>query len=587
MRRKVLWSFLAILALLVASLLGGCGSGKKGGTSDPIVGASRIDNTNCTNACHAASLDPVSGSGIVTDWTASLHNTNPYVKVDCQSCHGGGSLHYGTGPIPYPNPDSAGQCFSCHKAHLPAAHYYEMSTTQQDPNNQAPAMYATLNYQSACTSCHDPHKAGVGEEHTDWAASGHGDVNGAAWSDEDFKANTSCIRCHTSTGFINYVQSGYTLPTQTWATSGDPTREVLTCKACHTSFNFKNSVRSAGAFTAPYNNGKSPATFPDATTSNLCIPCHAGRESGATVQAVTDFTNVSFKNSHYIAAAGLMYVKAGFTDFVPASTPIGTSTYGDSLTSTDDGGKVSSTHRNLGTTNSLGHGLAAGTLSIGGPCVTCHIKGENDPSLTALPARTGTHSLAISASAFTQVCIKCHDSEGGTALDGTNFKTVFLEPQSEVFQNALKLAETLLLNNYNIKYDPNTYPYFYDLTKDPSGKTAVKDWTRGTNDQSVGEKVMGACFNINLLTKEPAAYVHARTYVRRLLYDTIDFLDDGTINLTVGATAQAQSLVVGSPVFGLYVKGTTASAADGTTESMTYLLGYNRTSLVWNTLERP
>jgi hypothetical protein len=97
---------------------------------------------------------------------------------------------------------------------------------------------------------------------------------------------------------------------------------------------------------------------------------------------------------------------------------------------------------------------------------------------------------------------------------------------------------------------------------------------------------MGACFNINLLTKEPAAYVHARTYVRRLLYDTIDFLDDGTINLTVGATAQAQSAVVGSPVFGLYVKGTTATDP-ATTESMTYLLGYNRTSGAWNTPERP
>ena len=124
-----------------------------------------------------------------------------------------------------------------------------------------------------CTSCHDPHKAdkGIGQEHTDWAASGHGDVNGVAWSTEDFKANASCIRCHTSTGFINYVQSGYTLPTQTWATNGDTTRQVLTCRACHTSFNFKNSIRSAGQYTAPYNNGNSPATFPSATTSNRSL----------------------------------------------------------------------------------------------------------------------------------------------------------------------------------------------------------------------------------------------------------------------------------------------------------------------------
>ncbi len=588
MRRKVLLSFLALLSLLFAMLLGGCGSGNKAGVSDPIVQASRIDNTNCTNACHAASLDPVSGSGIVTDWTASTHNTN---QVDCQSCHGGGSLHYGSGPIPYPNPDSSGQCFSCHQSSLPAAHYYVMSATQQDPNNAAPAMYASQNYQSACTSCHDPHKAdkGIGQEHTDWAASGHGDVNGVAWSTEDFKANASCIRCHTSTGFINYVQSGYTLPTQTWATNGDTTRQVLTCRACHTSFNFKNSIRSAGQYTAPYNNGNSPATFPSATTSNLCIPCHAGRESGATVQAVTDFTNASFKNSHYLAAAGLMYVKAGFTGFVPANTPIGTSanTYGPSLTSTDDGGTVSSTHRKLGTTaiNGDSHNpsfFVAGNLDSGGPCVTCHMRGFTNGG----SARPTSHTLDINGDAYNQVCVNCHTSEAGTPLTAANFQTVFLEPQSEVFQNALTLAKTLLLNKFNIKYDPNTYPYFYDLTKDPSGKTAVKDWTRGTKDQAYGMKVMGACFNINLLTKEPAAYAHARTYTRRLLYDTIDFLDDGVINLSVSATAQAQSLIAGSPVSGFYVKGTSATDP-ATTESMTYLLNYDRNTGAWKSPERP
>jgi len=84
---------------------------------------------------------------------------------------------------------------------------------------------------------------------------------------------------------------------------------------------------------------------------------------------------------------------------------------------------------------------------------------------------------------------------------------------------------------------------------------------------------MGACFNINLLTREPAAYVHARTYARRLLYDTIDYLDDGTINLSTGDTAIAFDNV-------MYVRGALATSPE-TTESYKYLTRYSRSTGAW------
>ena len=100
---------------------------------------------------------------------------------------------------------------------------------------------------------------------------------------------------------------------------------------------------------------------------------------------------------------------------------------------------------------------------------------------------------------------------------------------------------------------------------------------------------MGACFNINLLTREPGAYVHARSYVRRLIYDSIDFLDDKTINMSTGLTAIAT-------MPSIYVKGTQAynsannkitTLYTGTTEAMVYLLGFNRNTGAWSTPERP
>jgi hypothetical protein len=141
------------------------------------------------------------------------------------------------------------------------------------------------------------------------------------------------------------------------------------------------------------------------------------------------------------------------------------------------------------------------------------------------------------------------------------------------------LALATLESKYNITYNQAVYPYFYDKSKLPA-VSAVTDWTRGgalTNAEA--KKLMGACFNINLLKRDPAAFAHARTYARRLIYDSIDFLDDKAMNMSVGATAVAYNPV-------MYLKG--ALATDVTTsEAYKYLAGYNRTTGVWNALERP
>jgi hypothetical protein len=350
---------------------------------------------------------------------------------------------------------------------------------------------------------------------------------------------------------------------------------MLYCWGCHENVSAdKGGIRNPGAITAEYNFKGAKAQFPDVESSNTCIACHAGRTGGENITSIptASFSNVGFQNSHYMAAAGLMYVKIGFTAFIDPSTVIGTSTYGASLTSTDDGGAVRSTHRNFGSAAMIGdHGITASDTQFlsNGPCITCHMTKET--------GKDRHHTLEIDASAFNNVCVKCHDEEHGTPLTAENFETVFLEEQSAVFQDALTVAKAELLANYNISYDPAAHPYFYDQS---AGGVAVTDWTRGgalTNEEAM--KLMGACFNINLLSREPGAYAHARTYTRRLIYDTIDFLDDRIINMTTGATAIANDPVV-------YVKGTSATDP-ATTEAFKYLAGYNRTSGAWNALERP
>ena len=563
-----------LFPVLFAAFIAGCGGGDP---ARPVQAVSKLASSSSCMTCHATAASPGTGALIADEWRASVHNLkNGAGCADCHepaadhpnlcsTCHGGGEFQVTI------NPDAAGKCLKCHGPSFPgdammalAPQHYGYSTARALPQATR-ASYVSGQYQGRCRACHNPHLNTLLQNHRDYATSQHGDPKGVAWSSRDFKQNANCIRCHTSTGFIGFVTSGFTPPAAGFG-SGDASREVLACDACHTSYDFKNSVRQIAAFTAPYTAGGSAATFPDIGKSNLCIPCHSGRASADDIAAVTDFSNASFVNSHYLAVAGLMYMKIGFKDFTTASTVVNPTaaasaqySYGASYTMfTGPGavssppvpaGQVNSAHRRFGTPlinedshNALngGKGLLAewlpGTMDSGGPCVTCHLNAADSNGVLATNDRATSHTLAINTNTFSQVCVNCHFGDvPPTAITPANVRT-FLDSNGGDFQSALTLAEKVLLAKYKISFT-SVYPYFYDLAADPTGMTPVTDWTRGTNNQVFGRRMMGACFNINLLVREPAAYVHARTYARRLIYDTIDFLDDGHINMSVGKTA--------------------------------------------------
>ena len=62
---------------------------------------------------------------------------------------------------------------------------------------------------------------------------------------------------------------------------------------------------------------------------------------------------------------------------------------------------------------------------------------------------------------------------------------------------------------------------------------------RGDTDvtgNTTGKNTMGAAFNIYLLEGDPAGYAHNQYYMKRLMYDTIDWLDDNSMNYSAGTT---------------------------------------------------
>ena len=417
-----------------------------------------------------------------------------------------------------------------------------------------------------------------------------------------------CQRCHTTEGFATYTE------TLTKSTSTVPAG-VLKCYGCHSNpgvgtlrtlkgakekTNYTtdlgwdptaNFLANATAYTLNY--GKK--AYPDVAASNLCIECHDSREKDP--GAITD-ASTNYQRTHYLQAAATMYVKMGFISFGTGTEAISSVPIDTTLLSSQDGGSITSTHRILGTPAIIGdHGITAAqtNLTSNGPCVTCHFNG-------------GDHSLTIDQKIITAVCNNCHSSEGGQDITTiANFRQYFLDPQSEAYEDVLLLAITTfndLSTGITITAEPDL-PEFVRAYTTVSVATPTfveakaADWTAAATALGAGynkQKVMGAVSNIVFLKREPAAYAHARTYSRRLLYDTIDYLDNGVMDKTVGATALTKSGTVGSPVFGLFGKDHLKAFEDSTltnlqaptTEAMVFLIKWSRSTGLWDTTsERP
>jgi hypothetical protein len=411
--------------------------------------------------------------------------------------------------------------------------------------------------------------------------------------------NASCGRCHTTEGFSYLFENLTAIP-------GTLAKGVLKCYGCHTNpgagilrtlkgakatpnyttdLGWNPAVASAAGATG-YALNYSKLAFPDMAASNICISCHDGRSSdpGSITGASTGEVR-----PHYLGAAATMFVKMGFiaftlsTDTVPGST----TTYWNSLKSAQDGGTITSTHRILGTPGLAGQqGITSADTKLlsNGPCVTCHF--------------TGSHSQKIDQRAIDAVCFKCHTSEMGHSIaTEADFHTYFIDPQSEAYQAAITLAITVFANRQSIlELKPEAgsgTPFLRAYQKGTTTTATAANWTAVATALGYDKtKLLGAISNIEMFSNDAAAFTHGRTYSRRLLYDSIDYLDDGIINQSVGATALSAPVAAAMP--GVFGKGATAftdgslvTLAPGTTEAMTYLIAWSRTTGAWSSPERP
>lgn len=471
----------------------------------------------CTS-CHSGNTPQV-----VSAYDASAHKANHTSCQDCHSTTPHGALPTGS-VCAACHADTAGNvlnhpvqigtmaCNVCHEPHttaasrtasLPPPHFNTITT------GRYPASYVTP--RSSCGDCHSTadNNAAI---RSDWAASGHGDTGAPPWTGNDFKTEAGCARCHTTTGYVNYVTSGF-VNMAAWGDPADPTKEVLACNGCHNpdfsrrAFSLVDPSGPSFSFTFPVSGTDVATSYKFSSLispngiknsdSNNCMLCHRGNIDGEIIKkaaAFGDFTGVGRLLPHGMAAAGMLGDLSGAGYNYNEDYNI--------FSGKSDQSRHWSYHEYIGSANYHDTGNR-------GACVTCHMSDTRHNFAAVFKNSTGS----ITAVATQAICNNCHPSVN---VAGPMDVTILKARKAE-FASALQVLKALLQKS---GFDPDS--------------SASKNWG-GT--QTIRSNNMGAYYNYFLFRDgDRASYVHGPAYTRRLILSSITWLDDNSFNVSAYAT---------------------------------------------------
>ena len=297
---------------------------------------------------------------------------------------------------------------------------------------------------------------------------GHFDAAAEAWRhwDEDGEVQASCAKCHSADGLGQFAHEG--VNTAQELSSG------MTCYTCH---DHEAGWPARYVFTdVEMPSGKVVSFGEEATDANLCINCHQGRSSKATVDGMIASERYAFSNIHYYPAGATLFGTdaQGWYEF--------------------DGKEYA---------GQFVHTAGFAT------CIECH----------------DTHNLEPKVEA----CAGCH---GGDDLDAYRMATAGdfdgdgdadegLAGEIETMADALYAAMQSAAGD--IVYDSHAYPYFFtDLNGD--GVPTPDEANFGNRYANWTPELMRVAFNFQAAQKDPGAYAHNGKYVIQVLYDSLESL---------------------------------------------------------------
>ena len=312
-----------------------------------------------------------------------------------------------------------------------------------------------------------------------WSSSGHADSEAEAFRhwDEDDPAvvSTSCAKCHSSQGNIEFNATGE-------VTTEVPAAEVMgiECVACH-----NPAAIAKTSVVMP-----SGIELTDLGGEARCMECHQGRNSVLSLDTS-------------IATAAGIEIPADAEDPIAAASEAAAQADPDAV------------YEDLGFSNIHYYAAAAtkyGTLAKGGGEYPGKTYDGNFAHVEGFDTCVGCHSphtLEVQA----ESCVMCHGEgefteyrmEGsGVDYDGDG------DIEEGVYYEIEGLKEILFatLSANGLVYDAQAYPYFFDAAGE-----RFAAWT---------PRLARAAYNYQVSMKDPGGFAHGGKYIIQLLFDSIE-----------------------------------------------------------------
>ncbi|MCE9637780.1 MAG: hypothetical protein K8T90_18930 [Planctomycetes bacterium] len=391
---------------------------------------------------------------------------------------------------------------------------------------------------------------------------GHFDSSADAYTDwaDDTGVSSSCAKCHSLEGFRFRVKYGMD------TTISQPTVSGMPCESCHVvGADFKTDPARvvvtkvifpyqlpSGTTIIPSTQAQinavsinTSATTPD--ESFICMTCHQGRQSmlsiNAGIVATTNQQAISFPNVHYFPAgatqyatkAGVGYVWTGIADEAatafPARTYVGPWTHYNTTAWTDYNATTNPT----------------GGMPNEARCAFCHMQ---DGSHKFEPETGATCTICHGASTDIETyrATRAGLSDLTVNMDG-DAATTKLSDEVHAYQaSLLKALEAYATRKGKGKplYDGNTNPYWF---RDNDGNGLPDDLNADgvitTSDRyaQFDKFMIYGAHNYQFTYKDPGSWAHNGRSTFELLYDSIDYLDDGLWNASPKNATNAAALV--------------------------------------------